>query len=341
MANSLMQLSKNKKIKYQEGSSKLISLAISLSVIGLCVIVALNKQNIRDWWVLRSYQPPATVSSLADQIDLTPESRKFFYVNKPEIINDSRFIQACPSGSREKTIVLGCYHGNQFGIFILDVKDSRLAGVEQVTAGHEMLHAAYDRLSSSDKERVDKMLTDYYKTITDDRIKDTIEAYKVSEPNDIPNEMHSIFGTEIPNLPPNLENYYSKYFKNRATVVGYSQRYQSEFTTRKNKIADADAQLTVYKTKIDNLETQLKQEVAVIDSRDEQMSSLKDSGNYEAYNAMVGPYNKLVYAYNAQINNLQSLIDKHNALVAQRNAIVLEQSQLMDSLQPNVKKINN
>lgn len=340
MASYLMQSQKNKQ-KTQLGFTKLASLTISVLVIGLCIFAAANKQNIRDWWVLQSYKAPADVAALADQIDLTKNSRKIFYVNKPQITNSTTFTEACKSGFQEQTIVLGCYHGNQFGIYILDVTDPRLSGVEQVTAGHELLHAAYDRLSASEKASVDKMLTDYYATLKDERILATIESYKKSEPNDVVNEMHSIFGTEIANLPPALEQYYSKYFKNRAVIVGYSQKYQSEFTSRKNKIAADDARLATYKQQIDSLESQLKQQLATIDAQDAEMTRLKSNGNYEAYNAMVNPYNSLVYSYNAKINYLQTLINQHNALVNERNAIVLEESQLIKNLQPQAKRINN
>ncbi|NDA64517.1 MAG: hypothetical protein EBX50_21180, partial [Chitinophagia bacterium] len=321
--------------------SALYSLIISLVIIGLCVLAVINKQNVRDWWALRDYQAPASVTALADDIALTDKSRRIFYVNKPEITNSDRFIQACPSGLQEKTIVLGCYHGNQYGIYILDVTDPRLAGVEQVTAGHELLHAVYDRLSSSERKRIDKLLTDYYQTVTDKRIIDTIEAYKKSEPNDVVNEMHSIFGTEIPNLPAELEKYYAKHFKDRSVVISYSQKYQSEFTNRRNKIASDDAQLAIYKTQIDNLENELKQQASVIDARDAQMSQLSASGNYDAYNAMVAPFNNLVYSYNAKINTLQNLINRHNALVNERNSIVLEESQLINNLKPQAQRINN
>jgi len=335
-----MRQLKNKQ-KYQSGSSKLVSLAITTLVIGLCIVAVVNKQNIQDWWVLRSYQAPANITAIADQIALTDSSRKVFYVNRPQITNSQTFTQACQSRAEEKTIVLGCYHGNQLGIFILDVTDPRLQGVEQVTAGHELLHAAYDRLSSTERSRVDKLLSDYYVSVKDQRIIDTIEAYKKTEPNDLINEMHSIFGTEIPNLPPELEQYYSKYFKDRSVVVGFSQKYQSEFTSRKNKIAADDAQLAVYKNQIDSLENELQQQLATIDAQDAQMTRLKASGDYEAYNAMVNPYNNLVYSYNAKINTLQRLIDKHNNLVNERNAIVLEESQLLKNLQPQAKRINN
>ena len=142
--------------------------------------------------------------------------------------------------------MLGCYHSGQSGIFVLDVTDSRLDGVEQVTAAHEMLHAAYDRLSRSERSKVDAMLEDYYKNdLKDQRIVETINAYKKSEPKDVVNEMHSIFATEIASLPAPLEKYYQRYFTDRGQIVANAERYKSEFTSRQEAIVGYDAQLRI------------------------------------------------------------------------------------------------
>jgi len=337
----MQQQKNNKKYKTNRGNSGFSGLIGIVLIALVAFLLYSNAQNIRDWWILRNYQAPVEISTLAEQISLNNKSRNIFYVNKPTLTSSEAFTSACPSGVKEQTIVLGCYHGNQRGIYILDVQDPRLSGVEEVTAGHEFLHAAYDRLSSSERLKVDKLLTDFYATITDQRIIDTIESYKISEPNDVVNEMHSIFGTEIANLSPELEQYYKRYFFNRALVVGFSEKYQSEFTSRKTKIATADAQLQAYKQQIDSLEAQLKQQLASIEAQDSQMSIYRSNGNISAYNSMVTPYNNLVYDYNNKINRVQSLIDSYNNLVNTRNNYALEQGQLIKSLQPQSQKINN
>src|SRR5665213_3192248 len=197
----------------------LLLLGIWLAILGL---LAFNRQNINDWWLLRHYQPPPAVAHLADQDTMTDYGRKIFYVNHASIESKTAFPQECPNNGGEQTIVLGCYHSNQAGIFLLSVTDPRLDGVEQVTAAHEMLHGAYDRLSSSAKARVDAMLLDYYNhDLHDQRVRDTIAAYRKSEPHDVVNEMHSVFGSEIAHLPAGLEQYYKHYFTDRSKVTGY------------------------------------------------------------------------------------------------------------------------
>ncbi len=318
---------------------KILRIAFLLMWLVLLVVIALNRQSIYDWWQLRDYTPPQTVSSLASQTTMTDYGRKVFYVNQPSLTSDEDFAKACPNSSQEQTIVLGCYHGSQGGIYLLDVRDPRLEGVEQVTAAHEMLHAAYDRLNSAERKRVDAMLEEYYKNnLTDERIKRTIDAYKQSEPDDLVNEMHSIFATEIVNLPSNLEQYYKKYFTNRAQIALFANKYQAEFSSREAAVDKADEQLATMKKQIDSLQSQVQRKQDEVASERRRLTSLRSS-DVDAYNASVPGYNQLVESYNSSVEQLRALIASYNQLVATRNAIALEENQLVNALSNNVQTI--
>jgi len=324
-----------------KGGSKLQLLVILLVFFVALLLIFGNRRSINDWWQLRNYSPTAAVASIANQDTLTDEGRNIFYVNHPQIESRTAFVKSCPSGTREQTIVLGCYHSDQAGIFLLDVTDSRLNGVKQVTAAHEMLHAAYDRLSSNDRAAVDKMLLDYYHHgLTDERIKSTINAYKKTEPNDVVNEMHSIFGTEVAKLPPNLEQHYQRYFKNRAQVVAFSTQYQEEFTSRQAAVDADDAQLKALRAQIDAGNAELKARLANINSQQASLLALRNSGNTAQYNAGVPAFNALVDSYNQQVEAVRGLVNQYNQLVIERNAIALEEDQLVNSLSAQATPIN-
>jgi hypothetical protein len=325
----------------QVGASKLPLLIVLLLLLAGLSVVAANRQGIIDWWRLRDYTAPAPVASLANQDAMTDYARKVFYVNSPDIRTKANFSSACPSSKAEQTIVLGCYHSDQAGIYLLNVTDPRLQGVEQVTAAHEMLHAAYDRLSSADRKKIDGMLLDYYnKDLTDERIKKTIDAYKKSEPNDLVNEMHSIFGTEVANLPSGLEAYYTKYFTKRSVITDAAAKYQAEFTSRQAAVAQADAQLSSLKAQIDSEEADLKTKQQTISDTQSNLVNLRNNGNTAAYNAGVPAYNALVDDYNSEVQAVQSLISQYNSLVASRNAIALEEDQLVNNLSSSATPIN-
>lgn len=302
-------------------------------------LIASNRQSIYDWWRLRDYVPPTVVSALADDTTMTDYGRRVFYVNRPSLTSDEDFSKACQSSVQEQTIVLGCYHSSQKGIYLLDVKDARLAGVEQVTAAHEMLHAAYDRLNDAERKRVNAMLNDFYaNSLADARIKQTIELYKQSEPNDLLNEMHSIFATEIEQLPEPLEQYYKKYFTNRKQIVVYANKYEQEFSSREAEIKEADNQLASWKSQIESLQIGLTQKRNALDSGRKRLTYLR-SNDVEAYNEAVPGYNQLIDAYNGQVRDLRYLITSYNQLVERRNAVALEENQLVDALSNDVQTI--
>jgi hypothetical protein len=306
-------------------------------------LIAVNRQNIIDWWRLRDYQAPVAIAQLASQDTMTGFGRKVFYVNQPVVSTKASSSLDCPNDGGEQTIVLGCYHSGQEGIFLLSVTDMRLMGVEQVTAAHEMLHAAYERLDGKERARIDGLLQDYYRhDLHDQRILQTIEAYKKSEPHDVVNEMHSIFGTEIANLPAPLEQYYQRYFTNRKQVAAFASQYQSEFTSRRMRVAQADTQLEQLKAQIDAAEADLNSKQKSIASQQATLLGQRNSGNIAAYNAGVPAYNQLVDDYNNEIGRVQSLINQYNQLVASRNAVALEEDQLIKELSPdNLKPINH
>lgn len=311
--------------------------ALPLVILLAPVVFWINHRAIFDWYQLRNYIPSSSVSSLATSGGFNPSAKKIFYVNHPRLFDEiKQFRASCPS--TEQTIILGCYHSNQAGIYIYNVKDARLSGIKEVTAAHEMLHAAYDRLSSKEKTKINSMLIDYYQNgLSDQRIKDTINEYKKSEPNDLVNEMHSIFGTEVVSLPSALENYYKQYFTNRSLVVGFSQNYEAEFSSRSAKTRVLEDQLNSLKVKIDSEEANLRANAAQIELRRTELDNLKKSNQVDAYNAQVGAFNSLVESYNASVNVYKYDVTSYNRLLENYNTIAGELSNLFDAIDTRVE----
>lgn len=308
-----------------------LSIALLLMLVAASPLLLVYRQWVRDELRLASYDPPQAVALLAADDHMTKQATRLFYVNRPDIVAKTDFSKYC-SGS-EQTIVLGCYHGPDRGIYILRiVGDSRLDGVMQVTAAHEMLHAAYGRLSGGEKQQVDNWLVDYYRHgLTDERVKATIEAYKKTEPDALVDEMHSVFGTEIANLPASLETYYSRYFTKRSVVAEFAADYQAEFTSREQAIKDFDAQLAQLKGRIDSNQANIVAQARQLQQLRAGVDQARPAGVY-TYNAAVRTYNAAVDSYNNLVNDTKALIAQYNTLVDQRNAIASEQQQLKNEL---------
>lgn len=305
----------------------------TLFVLALLIFGLFNQQAIEDWLRLRNYTPPATIAAIAQADTMTDDAKHIFYVTHPDLINEANtFRQACPSF--EQTIVLGCYHsGFSSAVYIYNVQDTRLNGVVEVTAAHEMLHAAYDRLSQDEKDRINGLLNDFYANKLDDkRVLETINTYKSTEPNELLNEMHSIFATEVGGLTTELETYYKRYFSDRSTVVTFASKYADEFTRRIAKIKDFEQRLAALKEKIENQEAALGQQLQQIEADRRRLDSLRASGQFAEYNAAVSGFNTSVNDYNAGVARLRADIAEYNNLVAAHNALAAELSSLYESL---------
>lgn len=280
----------------------------------------LNKQAIYDWSRLRNYSPPDEIVQLAFDTTMSNHARNIFYVHHPQLNNREEFSHNC-SGFGEETIVLGCYVSNT-GIYLFDVQEERLAGVEQVTAAHEMLHAAYDRLTDAERAKVDAMTQKAFESVTDERIKRSIENYRKRDASVVPNELHSILATEVRNLPPELENYYKKYFTDRLAVVGFSEKYEAVLTARRNKAAALELQISARKRDIESLEQSLTAERDALRSDRQKVNSQEEAA----------AYNRRVNAYNERVQTLNSSIDQYNALVEDYKEVALDTKELYQAL---------
>lgn len=309
-----------------------LSVPLLLVLFGLLALVAKNPYTISDWLRLRNYQPEASVLTIADATSMTDKARHLFFINHPTLQDKAAFHQSCPQYD-EQTIVIGCYEAGQRGIFVLKVDDQRLNGVEEVTAAHEMLHAAYERLSSSEQAKVDGLLQAYADNqLKNERILTALEGYKKSEPGQQLNEMHSMFGTEIASLPADLEAYYSQYFSDRTKVVAAADAYQAAFTSRQASIKQYDIQLESLNTSIKANTRSLETQAAAIDTGRKKLEAYRLSGDIEAYNNGVAPFNNQVNAYNALLTAARQQISQYNSLVEQRNAIAAQTVELQKAI---------
>lgn len=301
---------------------------LTLTIVAAGAFIAVsNLQNIMDWWRLRSYVPSDIIAKIATDARMNDEGRRLFYIHDPAILSKAEFQNGCTVG--EVSIVLGCYISNQ-RIYLFDVQEERLSGVEEVTAAHEMLHAAYDRLKPSEKERVDRLLQEAYERVTDARIIENINTYRQRDPSVVPNELHSILGTEVRDLPAELEEYYKAYFVDRLGVVTLAESYAEEFEVREKQIEAYDSQLTNINGEITRMQADLTVENEALEQERALIDRLR--GDVAAYNDAVVSFNAKVGSYNASAKELKSLIETYNSIIEQRNAIAVEERELVEAI---------
>lgn len=305
----------------------IVAASVTTILLVVTASVYVYRQDVIDWWKLRDYEPSPAIARLTTDSSFSDKARRLFYVHDPELLDKAAFVGKCLQ--TEETIVLGCYLTNT-KIYIFDVNDERLEGVEEVTAAHEMLHAAYERLDSTERERIDTLTKQVYEASTDERLKATIESYRKRDESVVATELHSIIGTEVRELPVALEEYYSQYFLRRLAIVELAEAYASEFATREKQIIEYDAQLKALEATINGTEADLLQLEVALDTEKAQLESLRATP--EAYNAQVPTYNEKVRVYNTRLQELRDKIAEYNEIVAKRNAIATEERALLEAI---------
>ncbi|PID31791.1 hypothetical protein CR970_03935 [Candidatus Saccharibacteria bacterium] len=295
-------------------------------LLGATAAIWINRFWLYDTYRLRGYEPPAAIVQLADDTTMRPDARRVFYASRPVLETQGSFTH-CPGN--EKTVVLGCYTTER-SIYLYDVPDSRLDGLEQVTAAHELLHALYERLSAGEQARINQLLDDAFSTVQNERIINNIEAYRKAGA-DVQNELHSIMASEVRQLPPELEEYYARYFVNRIAIVGYMEQYEAEFTSRQSRIDEYDRRLAELKQQIDDLDSLLVAQTERINAEYQALQQIRQQ-QPEDYRERAIVYNQSVEAHNQQVRTEQRLVDEYNDIVNQRNELVMEKSALRKAL---------
>ena len=205
---------------------------IAFTVSGLFIILAgwifLNRQYALDRIAVWSYEPTAAVQAINEKVEFTDKGEFVFYATKPAVAAQDTFNKVCPRQEAGSPI-LGCYT-NDDRIYIYDLTNEQLQGMEEVTAAHEMLHAVWYRTSEQDRQKLEDQLREAYGKLDNAELKQRMEYYERTEPGEFVNELHSILGTEVDSLGEPLESYYSQFF-NRKPVLALHAQYSGVYTS--------------------------------------------------------------------------------------------------------------
>ena len=301
--------------------------AITIAV----VIIGIRfTQEIEDWSKLLTYEPPPEIANLATTATMTDAARRLFYLNQPTIEATKSSLNLCPSS--EHTIVLGCYVTSK-GIFLQSVTDPRLQGVMEVTAAHEMLHAAYQRMSLFEQAQLNQKLHDVLSKLTNSRILKLVETYQSQEPRSVDSELHSIFGTEVRDLSPELETHYRQYFTDRPSIVALSERYEGIFTMLRDKSKTLSQQLRTQNLALEQLAERVKQESKMVEVDRSNLQTAIVANPQSDYSQRVGAFNERVRNYNQLVIQLKEQTASYNQLVTERNSVTREEKSLFESLE--------
>jgi hypothetical protein len=279
---------------------------LKLATLTLLMVSAyfMSKNNwpLSDRYIIWRNPPAPAVVELADKTGMSDLGRRIFFASVPSI-DDADELNANCSDIETTMIILGCYAGGRIHVF--NVRDKRIADAKYVTSAHEMLHAAYVRLSKNEREQINRLLDEaYHQTRGNDELRDLMDEYDRAEPGQRHNELHSILGAEYAELFPELERYYARYFTDRSIIVDMAARYRKVF---KNLEAEQER----IKSQLDRMAGIIKADNSLIDTMiswlntDIEAFNIKEFYSRSEFNAE----RRVLIEKEREINNLKAQIE--------------------------------
>ncbi len=306
-----------------------------------------NQDLLLDWLNVKPQASSPDIERLATATAMTRSAQRLFYRQDPTIEQRREFLATC-SKVPVKGVMMGCYsrRGSVGKIAIQIVTEPRLQGMMEVTAAHEMLHAAYDKFSQSERNRLTPLLESAVKRVKDERLLKVLNQYKSDDRERYLNELHSHLGTEVSNLgEPELEQHYAQYFTDRQQTVAFAVKAGSTL-----RIIDERAEKL--KPEIDRLEIDLKARRAELDSTESQSKSSsrrleeKSSAlNQVREKAEVGvangdPSTNLIAEFENQRSRFNDAVEVHNAQVRERQVQIDSYNDIVVNYKKKVDEYN-
>ncbi len=320
-------------IKPRKKPTRAVSI-LCIIIIVICVGYFLSQQNfIKDRFSAWVFSPSPEVAAIKEKLNLTGEGELIFNASQPTLESREVFNEHCNSHNQEVS-VLGCYTDRQ--IFLYDIRTDELPGVVESTAAHELLHAIWERLSSSEKDTIKTELDQVYLDSYDLLSKD-LEVY---DSEDWTDELYVRAATQIKKLPDSLEEHYAKYFNDQDAIVAYYDSYITPFRKLEEEMKTLEKEL-------DDLNVEISAKTSEYESRANSLSAAVDEFNNCAntLNCFSSQYafnvrrNELLAeqsALDTLYNEINTKIESYNEKVEKYNNNLLRTQDLENTINSNV-----
>ena len=318
--------------KYSQ-ATVLSNVIICALLLSLSYLIIVNRQYIVDQIMVWQFISTSQLDNLVERSGMNDYGKFLYHASHPNLDATQTFNDECDR-VENTTSILGCFKNNR--IYIYDISDPQLDGIREVTATHETLHAAYDRLSTSEQSKVNVLLeAEYSKLAGDKTYTDRMAFYARTEPGERDNELHSVIGTEIADISPELETYYNKYFSNRQKVVALNTKYSSIFIDLKNKANELATQLSSLSTSINSRTEEYNSDAQVLNNDIASFKSKAASGGFKStsqFNSELAVLSSRVTTANElrdSINNDKATFD---SILKEYNSIATESKTLYNTI---------
>lgn len=304
-------------INMTKPSKQLIWFGIaSIVLLAITAVIVANFTFIKDFFTGLAYQPTEEMSKIRADLNLTDKGIIIFNATMPELKEKQEFNSLC-RGSESETAILGCYREDH--VYVYNIVDEELKGIRELTSAHELLHAVYHRMSNQEKQDLTDILVQVYQD-NQDTISEEIDLYQNDQKKE---ELYVRAGTEIHNLPDQLEKHYAEIFKDQDKIADYYKSYITVFKqieqnleTLLKKAQDLEATITQKTAAYESGATTLNQEVAEFNNCANTPNCFTSRWTFNSQrNTLLARQNELTTLY----NEINQLISDYNATAAEYN----------------------
>lgn len=232
-------------------------------------VIALRTPVVQDILAGFGYEPEMGMATIRDELELTGQGKRIFMATRPSLEDKENFNTHCTTSNGEVSL-LGCYTGGR--IYVFEVTDEKLEMANKVTTAHEVLHAAWERLTERERLEVTDLLNGLYRE-KQAWFDDELEAYAESERIE---EMWTRAGTKLRDLPVELEEYYGRYFQDREKIVQYYEDYEAPFLELKLELEQLATEIERVRQEIEVERAAYLKAVAALDLRIEKFNACAD-----------------------------------------------------------------
>lgn len=311
---------------------RIIAATLSVGLLLAAVWAVVYRQQIIDHVKVWQYQPSQQIRQIAERAGMNQQGMFYFYATHPQIESAEEFNTECRRVEQASPI-LGCYDQGSDSIYIYNVTDPELDGIKEVTAAHEMLHAAFARLSEAEQRQLGQLLEQAYSRLSTKALDERMAYYDRAQPGSRSNELHSIIGTEFADIGPELEQYYRRYFANRAAVVALHDQYSHRFEQTKSEADTLHAGLQQQKPALEQAKSGYVADLNACNQQVEQFNQRARRGEFSSQAQFQVERSQIV----TQANQLQVRRAELEAKIATYNADVAR----LNQLGRQIDKLNN
>lgn len=305
------------------------AILVGVVVVAAIACVAVRTTTVQDLLAGMGYEASAKVGEIVGEIELTKKGERILRATRPSLEGKSEFNAHCQNGN-EATSLLGCYAGGK--IYVFEVTEEKLEKANRVTLAHELLHAAWERMSEGERDRVKSLLDEVYEQKRD-WFEDELKAYSEAQRTE---EIYTRVGTKVRDLPEELEKHYAQYFANREKIVEFYEEYEAPFLELKVELTQLAAKIQQVRDEIDAGRDEYTKAVAELDAKIDQFNTCAaEAGCFASqgeFNTRRGELLAEKAALEERRNELNAKITENNERIVKYREMAGELAELNEAM---------